>query len=100
MAKIIKENTNIIILGAWNLGILTPEWFKEQFPDIVKEKEIPIEVALGINSFRFIINNVQVRPSQESSTFVMVYAVIDKVYIGSTQRDSCIADIIVDLIVF
>ncbi len=63
MAKILEENTNIVILGTWNLGILTPEWFKEQFPEIVKEKEIPIEVALGVNSFRFVVNSIQINPS-------------------------------------
>jgi hypothetical protein len=63
MPKLIEDNTNIVILGTWNLGILIPEWFKEQFPSVVKENEIPIEVALGAGSFRFIINGIQINPS-------------------------------------
>jgi len=41
----IKENPNIVIAGAWNLNILTPAWFAQEFPDLLKQKEVPAQAT-------------------------------------------------------
>ena len=54
------ENTNVVIVGAWNLSILTPDWLKSEFPNLVTPgQEIPLELSMGAQqSIRFEINEM------------------------------------------
>ncbi|MCP4137354.1 MAG: hypothetical protein GY754_40680 [bacterium] len=71
MIEIMQDNPNIIILGAWNTAILSPNWLKEQFPDIIDDKTVKIEAGFGINSnFVFHIDNIKIIPSANRLIFV------------------------------
>ena len=63
--KIVNGSTNLFISGLWNIGILTPEWFREQFPEIIKEKVIPLQLSLKMNEFKFEINDMIINPSPQ-----------------------------------
>ena len=45
--KILKNNPNIVLVGFWNKGILTPDWLKDQFPSIITDTDITVEIAFG-----------------------------------------------------
>ncbi|MBA7705697.1 hypothetical protein ES703_114533 [subsurface metagenome] len=60
----IKEHTNLIIVGNWNINILTPDWFIKQFPDKIKHKQpVPVEFSLGTGVIRFTIENIIIQPT-------------------------------------
>ncbi|HEB30155.1 MAG TPA: hypothetical protein ENI15_04685 [Spirochaetes bacterium] len=60
----IKDHTNLVIAGNWNLGILTPDWIIKEFPDKIKQKkDVPIEVSIGIGSIRFTIDDIIIQPN-------------------------------------
>ncbi|MCK4907391.1 MAG: hypothetical protein KAS64_07570 [Spirochaetes bacterium] len=80
----IIENPSIVLLGMWNLGILQPKWFIDEFPDIIKEKEIPFEVNIQINALRFTIDdgNIQINPMPDKLIIRKIdgnTAVLDKI---------------------
>ncbi len=86
----IRNSTNLVIKGSWNLGILTPEWFiKEFYPDYSQEK-IPVELALGTNNIRFTIEDILIQPAQdrlnlfakkeENSVYESISNLADKVF--------------------
>ncbi len=66
----IKENPNIVIAGAWNLNILTPKWFAQEFPDLVKQKEVPAEVQIGTGILKFSIDDrIKINPNPDKLIF-------------------------------
>lgn len=59
MPATLLQNTSMVILGAWNIGILNPQWFKSQFPEFFPDPKITFEVALGSKyEIRFTTNNI------------------------------------------
>jgi len=86
------KSTNIIIIGSWNIAILIPDWFKENFPAIVKEKEIPVEVSIGANTFRFSINDIQIQTSPDKLVLSPLiqdlehYQIATQLSIGITEK--------------
>ncbi len=66
----IKDNPNIVIAGAWNLNILTPTWFAQEFPDLIKQKEVPVEVEIGTGILKFSIDDrVKINPNPDKLIF-------------------------------
>jgi hypothetical protein len=65
----IKDYPSLVIAGIWNLGILSPPWFAKEFPDLVKQKEVPLEIQLGTNSLRFTINGIIINPNPNKLIF-------------------------------
>ncbi len=59
----VKEKTNIVLLGSWNLGILTPSFFANEFSDLKMEKDINVEMILGTGGFRFSVQNIIINPN-------------------------------------
>ncbi len=86
----VRNNTNLVINGSWNLGILTPEWFIEEFYKENSQKKIPVELALGTNSIRFTIDDILIQPAQdrlnlfakkeENSVYESISNLSDKVF--------------------
>lgn len=59
----IREKTNLVIVGSWNLGILKPDWFKKEFEWKNENKNIPIELSLGsTNLIRFTLDDILIQP--------------------------------------
>ncbi len=66
MAKTLLQNTSIVILGAWNVGILNTQWFKIHFPEFLTEPETPVEVALGPKyEIRFTLSHILIHVSSD-----------------------------------
>ena len=38
MSKLLPEESNFIVIGAWNPAILQPEWLKREFPSLIPDK--------------------------------------------------------------
>lgn len=50
----IKEAASIVLVGAWNLSILNPDWYAREFPQLeMKGKDIPVEMEVATGSLRF-----------------------------------------------
>lgn len=66
----IKENPTIVIAGAWNLNILTPQWYAKEFPELAIQKEIPAEVQIGTGILKFSIDNkIKINPNPDKLIF-------------------------------
>ena len=53
-----------MIIGAWNPAIITPDWLRQQFPDLFPGDQFEAEfITTGALTIRFTINNVQINPS-------------------------------------
>jgi len=66
----IKENPNIVIAGAWNLNILTPKWFAQEFPDLAKQKEVLAQVQIGTGILKFSIDDrIKINPNPDKLIF-------------------------------
>ncbi len=60
-----RASTNLVLVGSWNVAILTPQWIAHHLPWLkVDGKAIPVEVALGIGQrLRFSVADVLIQPS-------------------------------------
>lgn len=63
MAKIDLPNTNITIVGHWNVAIITPPWIQSQFPEFKVADDIPVEIGINIRDIRFTIKDLLINPS-------------------------------------
>lgn len=49
----ILDKTNLVLLGSWNMGIITPQWLLKQFPEFTSSA-FRIEAAFGpITEFKY-----------------------------------------------
>jgi hypothetical protein len=86
----IRNSTNLVINGSWNLGILTPEWFIEEFYKKNSQEKIPVELDLGTNNIRFTIDDILIQPArdrlnlfakkEENSVYESISNLADKVF--------------------
>ncbi len=58
MAEFDLQNTNITILGQWNVAIISPLWIRSQFPEFYSTDEIPIQIGIMNHEIRFEIKNL------------------------------------------
>lgn len=63
MAKIDLQNTNLTIVGHWNVAIITPPWIQTQFPEFKVTEDIPLEIGINIRDIRFTIKDLVINPS-------------------------------------
>ena len=49
MSKPIPEQSNFIVIGAWNPAIIQPQWLKKEFPDLIPS-EFNMQVVAGVVS--------------------------------------------------
>lgn len=60
----VHPSSNLVLLGAWNTAILTPEWIIRHVPSLDGDAQVPIEISLGNpHRFRFTVKNVVVQPA-------------------------------------
>ena len=62
MPELDLKNTNIAIVGNWNVAILTPQWIQAQFLSFNTGEDIPIEIGINIQDIRYEINNLIINP--------------------------------------
>ncbi len=65
----IKDNANIVIIGSWNLSILSPTWFAKEFPELKIGKEIPVEMELNTRALKFSVQNITINPNPNKLIF-------------------------------
>lgn len=70
MSKIIIEQSNFLITGAWNPAIFQPEWLKKNFPNLVPD-EIEIQYVVGTTGLlRYKINHIWFEPYSGRLVFI------------------------------
>jgi len=50
MSALIFGETSFVAVGAWNPAIIQPGWLHNQFPDIIKDAYVPIQIMSGMAS--------------------------------------------------
>ena len=65
----IKDNANIVIVGAWNINIIKPAWFAKQFPQLKIGKEVSIEMEMNTGAFRFQVQKIKINPNPNKLVF-------------------------------
>lgn len=87
-----KESPNLVIAGIWNLGILTPQWYAKEFPDLIKQKEFSTEIQIGIGALRFTVENIIINPTPDKLIFFSKssesaqYELIEKLALGTITK--------------
>lgn len=70
MSKIIVDQSNLIIIGAWNPAIIQPVWLKKEFPTLIPDK-FAVQVVTGIqSSFRLEFEDFIVDPNGGRLVFI------------------------------
>ncbi|MBF0536618.1 MAG: hypothetical protein HQL03_00005 [Nitrospirae bacterium] len=64
------ENPSIVIVGIWNTGILTPQWYSVQFKDKIDNKNVRLELQFGANNMAFTIDDIKIVPEQGKLLFM------------------------------
>lgn len=71
MSKLLPEQSNLIIIGAWNPAIIQPNWILQEFSDIIAEKEVGVQIVAGaISSFRMEFSNFFLDPNGGRLVFI------------------------------
>lgn len=60
----IKENANIVLLGAWTLSILNPTFFANEFPELKIERDVPVDIELNTRALRFTVQKIIINPNK------------------------------------
>lgn len=91
-----KEYPSLVIAGVWNLGILTPQWYAREFPDLIKQKEFPVEMQIGTGALRFTIENIVINPNPDTNPDRLIffsqkdedsqYDLIEKLAVGTVTK--------------
>ena len=88
-----KEYPNLVIVGVWNLGILTPQWYAKEFPDLIKQKEFPsLEIEIGTGASKISIEDIVINPSPGKLIFfsqndnASKFELIEKLADGTVEK--------------
>ena len=69
----LPDQSNFIAIGAWNPAIIQPAWLKKEFPDLIPEEKIPIQIVTGsISSFRMEYDKFLLDPSGGRLIFIPI----------------------------
>jgi hypothetical protein len=71
MSHPIPEKSNLVSIGAWNPAILQPNWLRSEFPKIITEDSVGVQVVAGaIYSFRMEFKNFFLDPNGGRLVFI------------------------------
>lgn len=90
---VFKEYPNLVINGMWNPGILTPQWYAKEFPDLIKQKEFPsIEIEIGTGALKIPLEDIIINPNPGKLIFfsqndnVSKFELIEKLAAGTVEK--------------
>lgn len=70
MSKLIPEESNFVVIGAWNPAIIQPAWLKKEFPHLIPDKVI-VKVTAGlVSSLRFDLDKIILDPNGGRLLFI------------------------------
>ena len=88
-----KEYPNLVIVGIWNLGILTPQWYAKEFPDLIKQKEFSsVEIEIGTGALKIPVEDIVINPNPGKLIFfsqndnASKFELIEKLAKGTVEK--------------
>lgn len=70
MSKILSDQCNLIIIGAWNPAIIQPVWLRQEFPTLIPDK-FGVQVVTGVqSSFRIEFEDFIIDPNGGRLVFI------------------------------
>lgn len=88
----IKESASIVLVGAWNLSILNPDWYAREFPQLeLQGKKIPVDFDLVTGAVRFEAKGLKINPNPKKLIFSCTddsknYDLISEIAVGTVNK--------------
>ncbi|GEM_PF-1580098 len=72
MSKPLPEESNLVAIGAWNPAIIQPVWLRRQFPEIITEENVAVQVVSNgaVSSLRMEFTKFFLDPSGGRLIFI------------------------------